>query len=273
MAQQELVSLDDFLNAIDRERLCSQARRSVPVRNFLIDNFLKEDFAHRVADAFPPFDDAIAAGRSFKAVNEKGKVQVTDSSRFPEPIRQLNALLASPDFCELISYLLDIPHLLADDQLVGGGMHQTAARGHLDVHVDFNYLEDRQWHRRANILLFFNRDWRPQWGGEFELWDADVKIRHHSHLPIFNRCVVFETNEISFHGVTAVKCPAGQTRKSFAAYYYTKDAPAHWDGKSHTTIFRARPDEFLKGTLAMPAEKARHWLTRTLRRVKQKTLG
>ena len=136
-------------------------------------------------------------------------MQVTDSSRFPGPIRQLNHVLASPEFCELISHALGIPSLLADEKLVGGGMHQTAARGHLDVHVDFNYLEDRGWHRRANLLVFLNRGWQPEWGGEFELWDADVKVRHHAHLPIFNRCVLFETNEVSFHGVTAVKCPAG----------------------------------------------------------------
>ena len=152
-------------------------------------------------------------------------------------------------------------------------MHQTAARGHLDVHVDFNFLEERQWHRRANLLIFFNREWPAEWGGEFELWDAEVKVRHHAHLPIFNRCVVFETNEISFHGVSAVKCPPGQARKSFAAYYYTTAAPAHWGGQSHSTIFRARPDEFLKGTVAMPAEKAKRWFHGALRRMKQRTLG
>jgi len=269
----EVLSLSDFLNPIDRDALRDQVRRSTPVSNFLIDNFLRQDFAERVADAFPPYEEAIALGRSFKAVNEKGKVQVTDSSRFAEPIRELNHVLSSPEFCELISHALGIPKLLADEQLVGGGMHQTAARGHLDVHVDFNYLEDRGWHRRANLLVFLNRGWQPEWGGEFELWDADVKDRHHAHLPIFNRCVLFETNEISFHGVTAVKCPPGQTRKSFAAYYYTTEAPAHWNGQAHSTVFRARPDEFLKGTLAMPAEKAKRWLSQTIRRVKQKTLG
>lgn len=268
-----VLNLRNFLDPIDRDQLRDQVRRSTPVPNFLIDNFLRPEFAAKVADAFPPYEEAIAVGRSFRAVNEKGKVQVTDATRFPEPIRQLNHILASPEFCELISHALGISSLLADEKLVGGGMHQTAARGHLDVHVDFNYLEDRGWHRRANLLVFLNRGWKSEWGGEFELWDADVKERHHAHLPIFNRCVLFETNEVSFHGVTAVKCPPGQTRKSFAAYYYTTEAPAHWDGQTHSTIFRARPDEFLKGTVAMPAEKAKRWLSQTLRRVKQKTLG
>ena len=46
-------------------------------------------------------------------------------------------------------------------------------------------------------------------------------------------------------------------RKSFAAYYYTKEAPAHWTGESHSTIFKARPDEVLKGNVMMPLEKAK----------------
>jgi Rps23 Pro-64 3,4-dihydroxylase Tpa1-like proline 4-hydroxylase len=267
------MSPSELLNPIDPDALRTQVRDSKPVPNFVIDRFLKDDFAQRVAEAFPPYEQALAVGRSFRAVNEKGKVQVTDSSRFPEPIRQLNELLASRELLEFLSHALDIPQLLADPQLVGGGMHQTAARGHLDVHVDFNFLEEQQWHRRANLLIFFNREWPPDWGGEFELWDEEVKVRHHAHLPIFNRCVVFETNEISFHGVSAVKCPPGQSRKSFAAYYYTTAAPAHWSGQSHTTIFRARPDEFLKGAVAMPAEKAKRWFHSALRRVKQRTVG
>jgi hypothetical protein len=267
------MSPNDLLNPIDRDELRDRVRKSKPVPNFVIDNFLKVDFAQRAADSFPPYEQALAVGRSFQAVNERGKVQVTDSSQFPPAIRELNELLASPEFLSLLSHALEIPELLADPQLVGGGMHQTAARGHLDVHVDFNFLEEQQWHRRANLLIFFNRNWPPEWGGEFELWDADVKTRYHAHFPIFNRCVVFETNEISFHGVSAVKCPPGQSRKSFAAYYYTVAAPAHWSGESHTTIFRARPDEFLKGAVAMPAEKAKRWFSGALRRMRQRTVG
>jgi Rps23 Pro-64 3,4-dihydroxylase Tpa1-like proline 4-hydroxylase len=84
-------------------------------------------------------------------------------------------------------------------------------------------------------------------GGNIELWDTDVKVCHHSFEPIFNRCVVFETSEISYHGVTAVKCPEGQSRRSFAACYYTKEAPAHWNGQAHSTIFRVRPDANSRG--------------------------
>ena len=209
-------------------------------------------------------------GRTFTAVNEKNKIQVTDPTKFARPIAELNRALAAPEFCELLSDVFEIPKLLPDEELVGGGMHQTGPRGHLDVHVDFNYIEDRQLHRRLNILVYLNKGWKPEWGGNIELWDKDVKVCHHSFSPIFNRCVVFETNEISYHGVTAVRCPEDQTRKSFAAYYYTKEAPSHWDGQVHSTNFKARPDEILKGNILMPLERAGQRLRSAVADLKKK---
>ena len=64
--------------------------------------------------------------------------------------------------------------------------------------------------------------------------------------PLINRCVVFETSDISFHGVEPVTCPPDVARKSFAGYYYTEDPPPNWDGKMHSTVFKPRPDEQLR---------------------------
>jgi len=244
------------IKSINRDELRDRVRAAEPYPYFCIDGFLDEAFASRVHDAFPTYEEATKVGKSFRAVNEKGKVQVTDSSTFAAPVAELNGALASHEFRDTLSYAFDIPDLLADDELVGGGIHQTGPRGHLDVHVDFNYIPQRGLHRRLNILIYFNEGWKPEWGGNIELWDKDVKLCPGSFSPVFNRCVVFETSDISYHGVSAVKCPAGQARKSFAAYYYTKEAPPNWDGRTRSTVFKARPDEVLKGKVFMPLERA-----------------
>jgi len=263
----------NHINPIDRDALRERVRSATPVKNFCLDNFLEASFAERVLASYPSFDEALKLGRTFAAVNERGKVQVTDSSTFAEPVAELSRALASPEFCELMSYVFDIPNLLPDPELVGGGIHQTGPRGHLDVHVDFNFIAERELHRRLNILIYFNKGWRPEWGGNIELWDEDVKVCHHSFSPISNRCVVFETNEVSYHGVTAVKCPEDRTRKSFAAYYYSKEAPSHWNGVAHSTIFKARPDEILKGNVMMPMENARRRLQEAFRGLKKAIKG
>ncbi len=238
----------DLIHEIDREALREQACSAKPFPHILIDDFLDIEFARQVLRSWPCYEDAAKIGKEFRSINERKKVQVTDAAQFPQPLRQLNEALASPAFLETMSHIFEIPDLLADPELVGGGLHQTGARGRLDVHVDFNYIEARQLHRRLNILIYFNEGWLPEWGGQLELWNSDVSKRIHSFDPVFNRCVIFETSEISYHGVTETTCPKDAVRRSFAGYYYTTASPGHWSG-SHSTIFKARPEESVKNRL------------------------
>jgi len=227
-----------------------------PFPHFCIDNFLNEEFANKVHDSFPSYEQSKLMGREFSAVNEKYKIQITDSNKFPPAILQLHKLLASPEFVKLVSEMTGIPNLLADPELMGGGIHETNSGGRLDVHVDFNFIEEKQWHRRVNILFYFNKDWEEDYGGYLDIWDKDVKQSYGAYAPIFNRACGFVTNEVSYHGVTPVRCPSNRMRKSFAVYYYTKEAPASWDGEKHSTVFKARPDEWLKGHILMPCDES-----------------
>lgn len=256
-----------LINPYDRDQLKAQFDSAQPFRWFQIDRFLNDDFARELVAAYPTFEQAKTLGLEFKAINEQRKVQVTDSAKFPPLVKRLSDALASPEFLSDMEHITSIPRLLADSRLDGGGMHITGAGGRLDVHVDFNLLEDRKWHRRLNILVYLNPVWEPAWGGEIELWDREAKHRHHAFMPILNRCVVFETSNISYHGVGPVRCPDDVARKSFAAYYYTQEAPAHWDGTSHSTIFKARPNEKLRGALLMPLERVERKIRARVRRL------
>lgn len=262
--------IQDVLNPLDEEALRRDFARAQPFPHFCVDGLLRPEFAERVARAFPTFDEARKLGVSFRAVNETGKVQVTDTARFPDPIRELDAALAHPEFLALLSRVTGIPGLLADPERTGGGMHLMAPGARLDVHVDFNRLSEQGLFRRLNILVFFNRPWHASWGGQTELWDEKVETRHHAYEPGFNRCVLFQTSEISFHGVAPVTSPPGHDRRSFAAYYYTREAPPGWAGEEHSTIFRARPDERFRRMVLMPLDRVRRIARRTARRVRHK---
>jgi Rps23 Pro-64 3,4-dihydroxylase Tpa1-like proline 4-hydroxylase len=243
-----------MLNPLNREKLRMEFAAGQPMRHVVIDNFLESSAAKAAIQAYPDFDTALEQGKTFKTVNERKKVQVCDSSKFAAPVARLNEALMSPRFLSDLSYITGIPNLLADEQLVGGGIHITGPGGRLDVHVDFNYIEERRLHRRLNILVYLNDPWQPGWGGQLQLWDKDVKKCEAVLEPIFNRCVIFQTSEISFHGVVPVAPSAPLPRKSFAAYYYTREAPENWTGVGHSTVFKARPEEKIKGMIMMPAE-------------------
>ena len=253
----------------DREALRRQFNSAEPFRFVKIDNFLEPRFASEVAAAYPSFDAATKQGRSFKAVNERRKIQVSDANLFPGPVAELHQALASPAFLADLSHITGIPDLLADEQLDGAGMHLTGPGGRLDVHVDFNLIQDRKLHRRLNLLIYLNPVWEDDWGGNIQLWDKHVKKCKQSFVPKLNRCVIFETSDISFHGVVPVAAAAPSPRISFAAYYYTREAPPNWDGKFHSTIFKARPEERLRGLVIMPAAKIQQSVMSGLRTVKR----
>lgn len=259
--------ISNVISPLDRDTLRRRFVTADPFPFVVIDDFLDPAFAREVSAAYPSYAGALERGLSFDFVNERNKVQITDPARFPDPVKQLHTAISSQQFRDELSFITGIPRLLDDPQLVGGGMHVTGTQGRLDVHVDFNLLEDRRWHRRLNILVYLNPDWSPTWGGNIELWDRQVKTCKHAMTPQINRCVIFETSDRSFHGVSAVDCPTDVVRKSFAAYYYTHEAPAGWDGRQHSTVFRARPDERLRGYVLMPAEKLQRLVERGAKRV------
>ncbi|HSC86651.1 MAG TPA: 2OG-Fe(II) oxygenase [Polyangiaceae bacterium] len=246
--------------------------KAQPFPFLAVDDFLEPEFARAMAASYPSFEDASSLGHVFNAVNEKRKVQITNPESFPEPVQQFAALAASEEFREFLSKVSGIDDLRWDDSYSGAGMHMTASSGRLDVHVDFNRLEQKGWYRRLNLLLFLNEGWQDEWGGRLELWNADVTKCAHSFQPIFNRMVLFETSDISYHGVTPIKCPPAIARRSFALYFYTEQPPAGVDAdKQHSTIFRSRPNEFMRGYVLMPLSSASWALRSAYRTMRSRT--
>jgi hypothetical protein len=156
----------DLIRPLDRERLREQFRNARPFPHIAIENFLVPGIAEEVAGVYPSFEKAHEQGFKFNFVNEQQKIQVTDRSKFPDPVARLGAAIMSPEFLADLEFITGIPGLLADEQFAGGGMHLTGPGGRLDVHVDFNQLEDRKLYRRLNILLYLNPVWREEWGGQ-----------------------------------------------------------------------------------------------------------
>jgi Rps23 Pro-64 3,4-dihydroxylase Tpa1-like proline 4-hydroxylase len=85
-----------------------------------------------------------------------------------------------------------------------------------------------------------NQDWKSDYEGQLELWDItpEKSTLLERIMPSFNRCVIFETNEKSFHGhPKPLNTPDGVNRKSIATYYYTKERPAEEIAPGHNTLY------------------------------------
>jgi len=122
--------------------------------------------------------------------------------------------------------------------LLGGGLHQTKMGGRLDMHVDFNRHPDGRY-RRLNMLLFANKNWQEGHGGILELGikaDNAMGMRANRIEPIWNRLVVFQTGEDTWHGHPWPWANQEGPRRSFAGYWYTREKPATV-GREHSTVW------------------------------------
>jgi Rps23 Pro-64 3,4-dihydroxylase Tpa1-like proline 4-hydroxylase len=212
-----------------------------PFPHIVIDDFLALDFIESIVESFPPKDAASVLRKHSNAYLKRGyrPDDLADSI-----CRSYLYAFNSGPCLQFLESLTGIEGLIPDPYFTGGGLHETDAGGRLGVHTDFNLYAKLNLIRRINLLVFLNKDWRPEYGGNLELWDAGMTMCVKSIEPIFNRCVVFNTDKKSFHGQPEpLTCPESMSRRSIAVYYYT--SPVRQISPDSTvnqaTDYRARP--------------------------------
>ncbi|MBI2753633.1 MAG: 2OG-Fe(II) oxygenase [Betaproteobacteria bacterium] len=214
-----------------------------------------EPFPHIVADHFLPEAVARAALEHFprQALNsdkvfEMGYAGLHKRQVLPEECdaaaRQMFHFFNSRPMLEFLEGLSSIPGLIPDPYFTGGGFHETARGGKLGIHADFRINEQLHLHRRLNVIIYLNEGWKDEWGGALELWDRDMKAKRLEVAPLFNRCVIFNTDADSFHGhPDPLQCPEGVTRRSIALYYYTASESIYRELPNQSTMYQARPGD------------------------------
>jgi len=210
--------------------------------HIVLDDFLDGELLRDAVTEFPAL-----SGRDwihYQHFNEN-KGGLNKRAAIPPKLLAVIDELNSPEFVSWLSELTGISELVPDPDLEGGGLHQIKTGGFLNIHADFTvHPHRRMWRRRVNVLVYLNEGWREEYGGHLELWTKDMKRYFKQVLPVFNRCVIFNTDRDSYHGhPKPLTCPEDTTRKSIALYYFTeeKETPV-----KITTNYRARPDDGLK---------------------------
>ncbi len=194
-----------------------------PFPHVVIDNFLPESVLENILSEFPP-PDAINWKKYDKAFEKKlgstSELQMGEATRFL--LYQLNSSI----FIDFLEKLTGLEGLIPDPYFEGGGLHQIEKGGFLKVHVDFNRHKKLPLDRRINIIIYLNKDWQEEYGGYLELWNNNLTGCEKKVLPIFNRCLIFNTNDFTYHGhPEPLTCPEGLTRKSLALYYFSNGRP------------------------------------------------
>ena len=213
-----------------------------PFPHIVIDNFFNEKLLDNILNEFPRNLENI--GYEYQTKVEQKKFTLNDSKLLSNETNNFINFLNSQIFLDFLQIITGINEkLIPDPYLQGGGLHELRNDGFLNIHADFNLHPTMKLDHRLNILIYLNKNWNDNFGGNLQLWNKDMTKCEKKILPEFNKMVIFSTTDFSYHGnPDKINCPNDNSRKSIAMYYYSNGRPASERKLGlHSTIFRKRP--------------------------------
>jgi len=193
-----------------------------PYQHIVLDDVFETEFADAISQSFPPLDDSSWQHSNDKGIEIKSRSNWSSDFDIPDGILPVIRIFNSSFILDAMSKKLSIPKLIPDPYFTGGGLNVTEKGGLLDVHVDGNYHDATGLNRRVNLLLYLNEGWEKSWGGQFGIYTDEGNTLVKTIPPLFNRCVIFDTHDKSYHGLPdAINFPKDKPRKSIILYYYT----------------------------------------------------
>ena len=227
-------------------------KNALPFPHIVIDNFFEEKYINKVHNEFPKLSKLKGSIHHSGKTDEKlaSPRGVNFQKKFT---KNLLMYLNSSEFIDFLQDLSGINEkLIPDPHFIGGGLHQTYRGGFLKVHADFCKHPETKLDRRINLLIYINKNWKKNYMGELNLFDKNmqnnIKIE-----PIFNRIVIFNTTDFTYHGVPdPLNCPENTTRNSLALYYFSNGRPKNEVRsvfESNSTIYKARKGEKFNSTI------------------------
>ena len=231
----------DLESYIRKKKYIYQSGKPYP--HIVIKNYFDKNFLSKVLDEFPNLSKI----SSSKNYNNKNEIKFSNNKKknFKKNKKILFKFLNSKLFLNFVQNLASINEkLLPDFELNGGGLHEIKRGGVLKIHTDFNKHPYKNIDRRINVLIYLNKQWKKNYGGNLELWNKSMKKCVKKIAPNFNTMVIFSTNDFTNHGhPNPLKCPETISRKSIATYYFSKGRPLKEIlkvRKKNTTNFKNR---------------------------------
>lgn len=204
--------------------LCESFKTAQPYSHVVIDNFFNDTYADKLHEKFPE----ISHPNWFSYWNpiEKKFAMNNFKSEDLVMIKNLFDTLQSDYFVDLMKKLTGIDNLESDPHLHGAGLHYHPTGGKLDMHLDYSLHPISGKERRVNLIIYMNKNWREEYGGHLQLWNKEFTECVTKLEPRFNRAALFQTSDISWHGLPdPIVCPTDTGRKSVAIYYVSDPRP------------------------------------------------
>lgn len=141
------------------------------------------------------------------------------------PFEALKRYVSEESFVQQIQQTFHLENIELDTAMYGAGLHNHPSGGFLSTHLDYEIHPQTLKKRWINLLIYLNDDWKPEYNGDTELWNPDCTRCEKRIYPEYNKALLFQTDNLSWHGVSRpIQCPPTTSRKTVAFYYVSKRA-------------------------------------------------
>lgn len=199
-----------------KDQLRNEYLLAKPFPYLVIDDFCDENRLREMYASIPELKN-----KSRDYMFAKNKFEKSNYKELGEGFQELHDELSSKRMNDFLSYISN-EDIFVDPTNHGGGLHQGRKNSFLDMHLDFNYHPlNKRWYRNMNLLLYLNKDWKPEYKGHLKLVDLRTGEEKELEVP-FNRMIIQQTRAYTLHGYDMTNFPEGQYRTSIATYAYSR---------------------------------------------------
>lgn len=224
-----------------KQALTDQFHATAPIRHFVADGLLPDTLARRIYDSFPESGrlKCLRSLREYKLVG-------ADMDAYDPIVSGILFAFHDPRVCTLMRDITGKADFRPDPHLYAGGLSAMTDGHFLNPHLDNSHDKDRALWRVANALFYVSPGWRPEHGGSLELWPEGPRGRRTVIPALFNRLVLMETHDRSWHSVDRIR---SDRRRCCVSNYYFSSVPSRESQVFTVTSFRGRPEQRLRDSV------------------------
>ena len=207
-----------------------------------IPNFLSDEITKLCADELDNL--ALEQGKHF---TRKGSsmYEYNDLSITPVQSKLIHEMHSSK-FIRWLERLTGVEKLLPDPHLIGAGYMKSFRGDTLQVHTDFNWVEETHLHRAVSIILYFNKNWDVDWGGSLKFYDFNNEKTLSSIKPDWGNMLVWNYHNLVYHGYPEpITCPENESRKGMRLFYYQSRSKPDAENPPHRSLYWFNKEEGL----------------------------
>ena len=174
-----------------------------------------------------------------------------DKNNFPENVNDLFKTFTSEEFINNLNKLTGL-NLINENDKIFWGVHLFNDADKLDIHVDAGRHLKTGLVKAVTLGIYLSYNWNEENGGYIEFWEGDKssidnpKIYRCKEkiLPVFNRCIIFENNDTSWHGAPEpCICKNNEKRIFLTLSYLSHEKSNLFENERFKAYFVKRPQD------------------------------